>query len=300
MLKRALVTGATGYLGSELVKTLVTQGVTVSIIVRPSSDLALLAEVLPQLQVFVDQNHHPAMVEFIKSHSPEVVFHLASLFLVEHQPEQVSHLIEANIGFSTRLCEAMLAAGVKRLVNTGTSWQHYEQAVYKPVNLYAATKQAFYDILAYYSDAHAFQVINLELFDTYGPHDPRRKLLQILLRQINQSEPLAMSRGEQELNLVHVEDIVRGYVQATVLLESIEHSCCHTYFLNADETITVRELVSSVERIAKPRCLKVQLGGRPYRHREVMQLWSQGVRLPGWSPKISLEAGLQRLLVNGV
>jgi nucleoside-diphosphate-sugar epimerase len=62
----------------------------------------------------------------------------------------------------------MQAAGIRRLVNAGTTWQHYLGQVYDPVNLYAATKQAFEAILKFYTSTRDFQAITLELTDTYG------------------------------------------------------------------------------------------------------------------------------------
>ena len=67
----------------------------------------------------------------------------------------------------------MKEVGVKILVNTGTSWQHYENKDYSPVNLYAATKQSFEAILQYYVEVASLKAITLKLFETYGLDDPR-------------------------------------------------------------------------------------------------------------------------------
>ena len=69
--------------------------------------------------------------------------------------------MSSNITFGTQLVEAMVANGCYQFVNTGTSWQHYENDEYNPVNLYAATKQAFEDILRYYVETSALRVITL-------------------------------------------------------------------------------------------------------------------------------------------
>lgn len=296
MLTAAIVTGATGYLGSQLVKQLVQSNVRVGVIVRAHSDLSLLNELASSITIFQDQGTHEPLVSFIKKINPEVIFHLASLFLVEHKPDQIPALIEANILFSTRLCEAMREAGVKRLVNTGTSWQHYQNDAYKPVNLYAATKQAFYEIARYYVDAQAFQVINLELFDTYGPNDPRKKLIQILLKHIDQLETLSMSPGEQELNLVHVDDVCAAFLQAAHELLAMQIPYFESYVVRGAETITLRQLVFLLQKIIAPRKLLIEFGGRPYRNREVMQLWQQGKCLANWRARIPLQDGLRQLL----
>ena len=77
----------------------------------------------------------------------EGIIHLASLYLASHRPDQVADLVNANILLGTSLLEAAKLAGVRWFLNTGTIWQNYQSPEcsdeYHPVNLYAATKQAF-------------------------------------------------------------------------------------------------------------------------------------------------------------
>lgn len=118
------------------------------------------------------------MVENI---NPDIVIHIASLTSVTHDYSTIENLLRSNIEFPTKLLEAMEVAGVKKFINTGTTWQNYNSADYEPVNLYAATKQAFEDILKYYIFAKGFSSITLRLFDTYGPNDTRKNLYHYLI-----------------------------------------------------------------------------------------------------------------------
>jgi nucleoside-diphosphate-sugar epimerase len=147
--------------------------------------LALLEPLLSSITVHEFDGASSTMDEIVKRSNPDVVFHLASLFLSQHRPENVEPLIQSNLLFSTQLVEAMVNNGCKLLVNTGTSWQHFEDAHYSPVNLYAATKQAFEVILDYYVEAKGLALISLALFDTYGPGDPRPKLFSLLRKPRN-------------------------------------------------------------------------------------------------------------------
>src|SRR4051812_1833664 len=92
-----------------------------------------------------DRGSTERIVARLKACKPDVVFHLASLFVSDHRVQDVQNLVESNLLFGTQLLEAMAQAGVKRIINTGTSWQCPH-----PFNLYAATKQAFESILGYY------------------------------------------------------------------------------------------------------------------------------------------------------
>ena len=178
--KSALITGATGYIGSNLARKLLANGWLVNIIVRPKASYKLIDLDLGNVVVYEHDGSTANMVDIVRDAKPVVVFHLASLFLADHKTENIDDLIDSNIRFSMQLVEAMARNGVKYLINTGTSWQHYGNAVFSPVNLYAATKQAFETLLSYYVEVCNLKVITLVLFDTYGPNDPRQKLVQLL------------------------------------------------------------------------------------------------------------------------
>jgi nucleoside-diphosphate-sugar epimerase len=188
----------------------------------------------------------------------------------------------------------MRTAGITKLINTGTSWQHYQNAAYSPVNLYAATKQAFEDILTYYAEACGFRAITLKLYDTYGPGDPRRKVVNLLLDSALSGETIEMSPGDQILDLVHVKDVCRAYHCAAGLLEE-EGRGLSVYGIASEEKVTLKELVNLFNTVA-PRRAKVIWGGRPYRAREVMVPWSMGASLPRWRAEVSLRDGLLQVV----
>jgi len=188
----------------------------------------------------------------------------------------------------------MARQGARDLVNTDTSWQHYENQQYSPVNLYAATKQAFEDLLQYYLEACGLRVVTLNLFDTYGPDDPRPKLMNLLKRVAREQQPLAMSPGEQWIDLVHVDDGVRAYEVAAGRLLKGGVMGHERYAVSSGNPVQLRELVRQVERILG-RNLPITWGGRPYRSREVMQPYA-GRSLPGWMPQTKLGSGLMGTL----
>lgn len=147
------------------------------------------------------------MNDIIADIKPDVVVHLASLYLTVHNYDQIDDLIQSNVLFPTKLLEAMNINNVTKFINTGTSWQHYNSSNYDPVNLYAATKQACDDIVNFYTSAKGFSSITLKLFDTYGPEDNRGKLISLLDKLSITQEQLAMSPGEQITNSMHVHDV---------------------------------------------------------------------------------------------
>ena len=290
----ALVTGATGFLGGYLVRHLMVDGWETHAIVRPFSNATTLRDVLGNSNVHEHDGSTSGLISIVGSVHPLAVFHLASAVITDYAAADVEPLIRSNILFGTQLLEAMAIAGVSAIVNTGTISQHYEGREYSPVYLYAATKQAFQDVLQFYCEARGLHAVTLELPDTYGPGDRRSKLLTLLANAARTGETLALTPGEQLLDLLHVDDVVHGYQVAADGLLTGELPSPSRYRLSSSSLVRLRNVVE-LYREATGHTISVMWGGRPYRVREVMEPNSPMPILPGWQPCISLKDGLATL-----
>lgn len=296
--KRVLVTGATGFVGSHLAKRLVHDGCSVHLIVRSQSNLQQIKPLLDKVTLHEHDGSTERMHEIMGEVSPSIVFHLASLFLAQHEPANITALVGSNVLFATQLVDAMAARGISYLVNTGTSWQHFENKTYSPVNLYAATKQAFETILQYYVEATTLKVITLKLYDTYGPNDPRHKLFALLCRVAEEQTPLAMSPGEQLVDMVYIDDVVDAFTIAGERLLAGNVNLHESYAVSSGNQIKLKDLVDLYVQVVGQK-LPIAWGGRPYRSREVMIPWNGGALLPGWKPGINLEEGIALMKCPG-
>lgn len=292
----ALITGATGFIGLHLTKCLINSGWEVHIIARTNSNLYEVRKVSNN-KIVIHYHDEVAsnMVDIIVKAKPKIVFHLASLFLSQHQSDDIPRLIESNILFGTQLVDAMVKNDVYNLVNTGTSWQHYNNERYNPVCLYAATKQAFESMLTYYQKITPLKVITLKLFDTYGPGDIRKKLFALLRATAENHSSLLMSAGEQLIDLVHVEDVVDAFMLSAKYLLSDNEQYLGDYAITSGNALKLKDLVLLYEKILGKK-LNIDWGGRPYREREVMVPWNDGRILPAWEAKVKLIDGISEII----
>lgn len=293
MMKNIVVTGATGFVGSNLVRFLLKKNFKIYVILRTDSDIANLTDVKEQIEIFRYDNEINNLIEFFAVVKPTTVFHLASNFIADHESHQIDSLIQSNITFGLHLLEAMKVSGVKQLINTGTSWQHYNNEDYNPVCLYAATKQAFESLIEYYVKAAGFKIITLKLFDTYGETDTRPKLINLLNKFADETIELNMSPGEQFLNLVHIDDVCNAFYVGSKLIDAEDYHGHNCFAVSSDRNYKLKEVIELFE-IVSGKNIKVIWGGKPYRKREVMSVWDRGLRLPNWNPSITLEDGLSR------
>lgn len=289
---KILLTGATGFIGSQLARRLVADGNDLAVVVRPDSQLNALQAVQAAVQVHVYDGTAASLRLALETAKPELVIHVASLFLASHRTQDVSRLVQSNLQFPLQLLQAMSELGIRRFINTGTSWQHYQDREYSPVNLYAATKQAFEALLAHYVEADGFQAITLKLFDTYGPGDTRPKLFSLLRKTVKSGETLRMSPGQQMLDLVYIDDVLDAYVRAIARMPFVIGA--EIYGVSNPDRLSLRELVRIYgETVGLP--LNVEWGGLPYRPREVLTLWTSHQAVPGWEVRVSLVEGIVRM-----
>ncbi|PNH80585.1 NAD-dependent epimerase/dehydratase family protein [Vibrio diazotrophicus] len=285
---RVLVTGSTGFIGRQFCKYKQDQFEIVAL-VRDINKVSF-----ENVEVRQFDGSYQSLVDAL--HGVDAVLHLATTYIAEHKAEDIDQLIDSNLTFGTKILEAMVETKVNKLVNIGTTWQRYNGEEHRYVNLYATTKQAFQEIVNWYSDAKGLSVINLHLNDSYGEEDSRKKLIQLLIERAEDGKPLNMSPGEQRFDACYISDILNGVSIALDMLNKNEQLVNDTYALLTGKDMSLRELVRKIEQlVGKSIC--VNWGAREYRAREVMEVpFEQYCILPNWVPEIDLDKGIKRML----
>lgn len=293
MIRSALVTGASGFVGYCLVKHLLKNGWHVHLLLREKS----VNEVFPgnkHLVLHRCNGSYESIESIIRLSKPDIVYHLASLFLAQHKPSDVGPLVTSNLLFPTLLLEAMNNCGIRHFINTGTSWQNYQSQTYTPVNLYASTKEAFEKLALFYIDAHGFKITTLRLFDTYGPGDKRKKLFFLLREAAKSGSVLKMSPGDQIINLVYGMDVAEAFLIAGEELLKSEYPTNNIYGVSSPQVLTLRELVTCYSKTTN-HTVSVEWGALPYRTREVMIPYADYPVLSNWTAKTPLEEGILKM-----
>ncbi len=292
---RVFVTGATGYIGSSLTKRLVKEGSSVHVLVRSASNKHGLREVIDQITEHVYDGTYQSIDQAIRDSKPEIVIHLSSFASISYETKDVPAMLESNIVFGTYLAEAMANHKVTNLLNTGSFAQHFQQEDYYPNSLYAATKQAYEDVLLYYTKHSILNSITLVLFDNFGPNDPRPKIMNLLYRSMKDGTTLLMSPGEQWMDLLYIDDVIEAYIQAASLLMENKVLGSLRYAVGSEKLIQLNKLVLLMEQLSGEK-IRVKWGARDYRSGEIMIPWRKGVPLPGWKQSIPLEQAIDRFI----
>ncbi|MFZ2889616.1 NAD-dependent epimerase/dehydratase family protein [Sulfuricurvum sp.] len=290
---QVLITGATGFIGQNLVKSLLNKGYSITTIVRHNSDISSIDS---RAEVFRYSGEITELIALFQNKQFDGVIHLASLFLASHRTEDISSLVFSNIQFGTELLEVCKLSETKWFINTGTFWQHYHTDNYNPVNLYAATKQAFEDIAKYYTETSNMVFTTIKLNDTFGPHDPRNKVFNLWYRLSQTDDTLEMSPGEQIIDICYIDDVIGAYeTMIDNLMNTSERVKNKTFSVRSKERMSLINLSKIFEKaIGKP--LNIQWGKRDYREREVMTPWENGENVPGWEAKYTLDEAIKKTI----
>ena len=293
MKPKLLLTGATGFVGTNFVLRLHDQ-YAITALVRENSDTSKIES---HCEIYRYKDLDSILQLFLKEYFDGVV-HLATLSLTNHTPQEIKSLVDSNVYFGSALLETCRLNPPRFFINTLSAFVYANSKIYKPMNLYAATKQAFYDICAYYAQVLPTTFSHLLLYDNYGINDTRPKIFNLWQKIAKSGESLAMSAGEQRLDISHIFDVVSGYDVLIQLCLENRVSNNQIYTLE-NKRYTLRELAALFEKYTNST-LNIEWGAKPYRHNEIMEPISAKdsnflERLPDWNPKINLEQGLKML-----
>ena len=281
---RIVLTGVTGFLGSHLLNSLVTREVDLCLVTRAASVRNDGHSTASEFVSTEDRN----WMEVVRDFHPTCVIHTATRFQVSHDRSDISPMITANVEVGTVLLDIAHECG-SRFVTTSSAWQHYQGLPGLPVNLYAATKQAF-DVIANFYRGEGLDLRRLTLFDVYGPKDTRRKLVPLLLEAARTGVPMQATSGRQLIDLTYVDDVVRAVLMIALDSATIEASDA----VLKSGPVSVRQVAEVLEWvIGQP--VPVNWGATLDRPREMREDWGLEPVLPHWKPEVPLAEGLSRI-----
>lgn len=277
-----LVTGATGFIGNALTDELIEQKQTVFVLANKNSpNLSLLQNKKVHLICFEYFEQIPDLLAKLEI---DVVFHLATLYIKSDALQKTKGLIDSNITYGTYLLEGIKNKNIKFVL--AQSFFQFEQNKSSPKNLYAATKQAFTEIAGYYSKSFDFPLIEVVLFETYGPNDNRNKLIPNLIAANNNNEQFFQIQNRNTLlNLVHISDVVAALIRAG------DYKTSSIFSVKPDTPVPITFLIDEINSIIENPIEFRFINDHQFENPNSSGDWPSP---PGWSPKISLSEGVRK------
>lgn len=293
-----LVTGGAGFIGSNLVERLTSDGHKVIVIDNLSTgkrenlqkdaeffelDIADLTAIKP---IFNDI---------------DTVFHVAAIPRIGRSIEDPAGTFRSNVTGTLNVLLAARDAGVGRVVYSASSSAYgpqdrlplLEDMRPKPLNPYALSKYIGEELCREFTDLYGLDTISLRYFNVYGPRMDQggdyATVIGKFLRMKREGSPLTIvGDGKQTRDFTHVSDIV----EANILASQVRNGGGEVINTGAGSNHSVQEIADIIggEHVYIPP--------RPGEVQDTLAGISKAKRILGWEPKVSLKEGISQLINN--
>lgn len=285
--KKILITGITGFLGSNLAKALINKGYEVVALKRRSSSLNRIVSILDKVILYDIEDID--YTNFFKSFGKiDVIIHTATSY--GRNNETPWEIFDANTGFPLRLLDAASDANVSKFINTDTILDKY-------LNLYALSKNHLLEWGKFYSMHRKIEFINMRLEHFYGPGDDDSKFTSYVINSCMKNlNSMDLTLGEQKRDFIYVDDVVNAYL--TILTREIKGDFWFSeHDVGSGHSVTIREFVEMVRELTGSRT-KLNFGAVKYREGEVMNSMADisSLKSLGWNCDFSLKEGLEKTI----
>jgi UDP-glucose 4-epimerase len=300
--RRALLSGASGFVGANLARRLLADGHDVHLLLRANHNRWRVQEIRDQVTVHeVDLGDLAGLEAAMTAARPEWVFHLAAHGAYPDQ-QDLDQMIATNVQGTANLLRASERAEVEAFVNTGSSSEYGykdhappEDEWLEPNSNYAATKAAATLLCRYTAQRTGLRITTLRLYSVYGPYEEPRRLVPTLVVKGLEGRLPALVNPNVARDYVHVDDVCEAYLLAAATPGQEPGA---VFNVGTGVQMTLAEVVAVVRRLLPIRD-KPNWGSMPERSWDTNVWISNPARIKaglGWAPHLDLEQGLARMI----
>ena len=261
-----LVTGATGFLGSHLLKGFLNNtNHNIIVLKRSFSDVSRISNILNNVRVkFYDIDKFPLEKVFEETKIDAIV-HCATNY--GRNENSCYSVLETNLMFPIRLLDLSVQHGVKIFINTD-SYFNKENMSYSYLLNYALSKKSLLLWLKYFSKK--IKVVNMVLEHVYGEDDRADKFVYQMIDKIavKKVPSIDLTYGDQKRDFIYVDDVVDNYIK--ILDYAQKHSFRFRSFdIGTGNAVSIKDFVTEIKKISGSDTV-LNFGAIPYREDEIM------------------------------
>jgi nucleoside-diphosphate-sugar epimerase len=303
---KVLVTGATGFFGSHIVRTLEAHGLHPVALRRADSNLDRLKRLVPGRGGFQEAVADIRTVGDVRAVMtevrPDAVIHAAA-YGVDYREQTLDDAVATNVTATGELILAARQAGVRRFLQIGTCFEYgnhdgplHEATPLRPNSLYGSTKAGGSLLALALGGTGGPEVCVVRPFGMYGPLEGAHKFVPQVLASARRGTVMACSPGGQARDYSYVGDIAEACHR---LLALDKFPAGQTVNLASGRTITMRHLAETAASVAGSAGSFLNWGAYPYRSEETMRIEADITKarhILGNLPETSLIDGLRETL----
>lgn len=300
-MERVLITGGTGFIGSNFVHKFVTLNYEVHLIVRDISRLGRIESVKDKVFLHeINMLNERDVFECVKKINPNIILHFAAYGAHQGYQDEIVTTIETNLLATINLLNACKNINFKCFINAGSSSEYgekkhpiSEEDLPEPNNLYGITKVASTFYCQHLAKTRGLPIITMRLFSPYGYFEGGDRLMPNIIRAALNDDVFNAPSPFIVRDFIFIDDVLDAYLKAITNADTIKG---HILNVASGVQYSIGDVVTTIERILDKR-INVVYGEITPRQNEP-KIWVANIskikNLLKWTPTISLEQGLRK------
>lgn len=301
MRKKIFVTGATGFIGANLVRRLMEEKYELHILKRKDSNIWRIKDIISNLYSHeVDLLEKKSLSRLLRKLKPKIIFHLANLGLYGGNDFPLEESVKINLLGTANLIESANQIDYECFVNTGSSSEYgdktdpmHELSICEPNNNYALAKLASTLYAQIYAKKTRKPLTTLRLFSPFGPFDhPSRFITQTIFKLLKDKK-ISVNNSNAVRDYIFVDDITEAFIKC---LENPDKISGEIFNIGSGKQTRIKDVL---ELLTKKLASKSQIVyDNSAKNKKIM--WQANIQKAkqklGWRPKKDLSQGLEKTI----
>ena len=288
---KIVLTGATGFLGKELLNYLITCQYKIVLVKRKTTDLKVIFKCHGQ----IDSYDFDKLDDLFAEHTDiDAVVHAATDYGVDEL--NLTSVFWANEALPIKLIELAIKNKVKLFINIDTFFVKSRKVKYNYLQSYILSKRQFLEWGKYLANSQKISFSNIRLFHLYGPGDRGHKFIPNIVKRCLQGGEIDLTKGDQKRDFIYISDAVSavGMIIKNNICKKLKF---RHYDIGTGESISIKEIILTVKALSKSNII-LNFGALPYRKGEFNDIYANtlAIRKIDWAPKIDIKTGLLNVI----
>ena len=250
MKKKILITGSTGFVGSNIINLLLKKNVYIYDVLRNKNKKNKKIRDFKK-----NKNYSPIFYKKfndlerkLKKIKVDIVINCATYYSGKNDIQNIENLVQTNIIFCSVILES-LKNKIKKFINFGSMMEYSHGNQFSPKNFYAITKYTFQKIEEFYKlNYKNIKFYDLKLYETYGDNDVRKKIIPTIIKSYSKNKSVKIVSKNLIMNFVHIESLVKAIYM--IIFNKINEG---EYCLKNNKFIKIQKLINSLNKKLKKK-----------------------------------------------
>lgn len=300
--KKILITGATGFVGANLVRYFLKKGAEISILKRQQSNLWRIGDITSHISTYnVDLLDYSKVNNTLKRIKPDVIFH-AAVYGGHVSQNNVSQILKTNFDGTVNLLNACLRNEFGLFVNTGSSSEYgiknspmRETDMLAPITPYGVSKASASIYCQYAAKKHNAPIITLRLFSPYGYFDDEHRVISSLILSCVNNKSFTISSPCSVRDFIFIDDVMLSFERA---LKKCANLRGEIFNIGSGKQYSIKSMAKNI----------ITLFGKnvvvKYKEKSSLEIepkfWvadiSKSFKELGWKPRFNIDEGLKKTI----